>query len=234
MAVSDDDDGVTNSRSRSRFCCVPVASVLTLTLAACGADTDADPTLARPSGSDGAVVTAAPGEPTEADGEQSSGSPLPDDDGPSPEALDGAGSTVAAAGVPEVLDFTAATVDGGAFDGADLAGRPVLLWFWAPWCTVCAREAPSVAQLADDLQGQVEVVGVAGLSSDASAMAAFVERGGVEDLVHVADTDGSVYSRFGVASQYDSVTVSADGEVTVLTGPLSEAQLREAAERLVG
>lgn len=228
--MRDEDDVMTNVRSRS----APVALLLTLLVAACGADTDADPTRALPAGSDGGVVSAAPGGPTAADGEQSSGSPTPDDDGTSPEALDGTGTTVAAADVPEVLDFTAVTVGGGSFDGADLAGRPVLLWFWAPWCTVCAREAPFVAQLAEDLQGQVEVVGVAGLSSDASAMAEFVERGGVEGIVHVADTDGSVYSRFGVASQYDSVTVSPDGEVTVLTGPLSEAQLREAAERLVG
>ncbi len=34
--------------------------------------------------------------------------------------------------VPEVLDFTATLSDGTTFVGADLAGRDVLFWFWAP------------------------------------------------------------------------------------------------------
>ena len=34
--------------------------------------------------------------------------------------------------VPEVLDFTATLSDGTTCVGADLAGRDVLFWFWAP------------------------------------------------------------------------------------------------------
>jgi len=34
--------------------------------------------------------------------------------------------------VPEVLDFTATLSDGTTLVGADLAGRDVLFWFWAP------------------------------------------------------------------------------------------------------
>lgn len=38
-----------------------------------------------------------------------------------------------AAAVPEALRFTATTVDGGTFEGADYAGQDLMLWFWAPW-----------------------------------------------------------------------------------------------------
>ncbi len=31
------------------------------------------------------------------------------------------------------LDFTGTTVDGAPFDAAELAGAPVVLWFWAPF-----------------------------------------------------------------------------------------------------
>jgi hypothetical protein len=31
------------------------------------------------------------------------------------------------------LQFAGATVDGGRFDAATLAGTPVVLWFWAPF-----------------------------------------------------------------------------------------------------
>ena len=33
---------------------------------------------------------------------------------------------------PDVLQFTATLADGGEFDGTSLAGRPAVLWFWAP------------------------------------------------------------------------------------------------------
>lgn len=35
--------------------------------------------------------------------------------------------------VPEILDFEATLVGGGTIRGAELAGAPVAVWFWAPW-----------------------------------------------------------------------------------------------------
>lgn len=37
------------------------------------------------------------------------------------------------AAVPEALDFSAPLVGGGTIELGASAGRPVLLWFWAPW-----------------------------------------------------------------------------------------------------
>lgn len=34
--------------------------------------------------------------------------------------------------VPDAMTFTAELVGGGTFDGPSTAGRPVVLWFWAP------------------------------------------------------------------------------------------------------
>ncbi len=39
----------------------------------------------------------------------------------------------AAAVVPTALNFSAPLVGGGDIELGALAGRPVLLWFWAPW-----------------------------------------------------------------------------------------------------
>jgi hypothetical protein len=43
------------------------------------------------------------------------------------------GATGVAAHAPEALRFTAPLVGGGEVDLAGYAGRPVLLWFWAPY-----------------------------------------------------------------------------------------------------
>ncbi len=135
--------------------------------------------------------------------------------------------------VPEELAFTAATLDGGTFDGASLVGRPAVLWFWAPWCPVCQREAPLIADLAAQYDGQVAFVGVAGLSGDLAAMEEFVADGGVEGIAHIDDRDGEVYSRFEVTQQYDFGFVSADGTVEVIRGPLEEDEIVAEVERLV-
>ena len=36
-------------------------------------------------------------------------------------------------GVPAALDFSLPDLNGGQVDGAELVGRDVVLWFWAPW-----------------------------------------------------------------------------------------------------
>jgi hypothetical protein len=56
---------------------------------------------------------------------------VPDDD----TVDDTAGTTPAtdpAVVVPEALQFTAPLVGGGTFDGAAVAGKPTVFWFWAP------------------------------------------------------------------------------------------------------
>lgn len=44
-----------------------------------------------------------------------------------------ASSDSPAGAVPAALEFSAPLVGGGEIELGALAGRPVLLWFWAPW-----------------------------------------------------------------------------------------------------
>jgi hypothetical protein len=53
--------------------------------------------------------------------------------GPAVDSASDAGSETAADGVPAALDFTAPLLGGGEIEMGTFAGRPVLLWFWAPW-----------------------------------------------------------------------------------------------------
>lgn len=129
------------------------------------------------------------------------------------------------------LTFTAETIDGASFDSAELAEGPAVLWFWAPWCTVCRAEAPDVARVADELAGEVRFVGIAG-RAPVTDMQAFVSDTETDGFVHVADPDGSLWTQFGVLSQPSFVFVSADGSAERVTGGLDADQLRQAAESL--
>ncbi len=129
-----------------------------------------------------------------------------------------------------VLD-EADTVDGADFSAAQLAGQPVVLWFWAPWCGVCRAEGPEVARVAAALEGDVTFVGVAGLG-EVEDMRGFVSDTGTAGLTHLVDRDGAMWTEFGVIAQPAFAFVSADGEVEVFQGALPPADLTAAAREL--
>ena len=52
---------------------------------------------------------------------------------PSATAVPPSGSDAGSVPVPEVLDFSAPRLGGGAVDGSDYVGQDLAIWFWAPW-----------------------------------------------------------------------------------------------------
>jgi len=132
--------------------------------------------------------------------------------------------------VPEQLNFTAKTVSGADFSGSTLAGKPAVLWFWAPWCATCQREAPGVAEAAR-ANSAVTFVGVAALDQ-VPAMQEFVDTYDIGFFTNIADVDGDVWQRFGVTAQPAFAFVGADGAVDVVRGTLSEGDLTTRVENL--
>ncbi|WP_406206420.1 redoxin domain-containing protein [Streptomyces sp. NBC_01017] len=120
--------------------------------------------------------------------------------------------------VPEALNFTGTTVDGKPFDAKALAGKPTVLWFWAPWCPKCRAQAAETAKVAADYQGKVGVLGVAGLDKN-TAMKDFVSETGTDGFPHLSDEAGDVWKRFAVTEQSRYVILDKDGE-TVYEGVL--------------
>jgi len=123
------------------------------------------------------------------------------------------------------------TLDGTQLDTAALDGQGVVLWFWAPWCTICRAEAPDVAKVADQLAGEVTFVGVPGLGAE-SEMRDFVADTGVQGVTHVPDLDGEVWRAYGIVSQPAFVFISPDGTATSFTGSLGADKLLEAARTM--
>lgn len=162
------------------------------------------------------------------------GGPARDAAAPSPPVTDAArGGTSAGnpsgtptVAVPETLRFTARTVDGQPFDGATLAGKPAVFWFWAAWCPRCRAAADDVAAAHRDNASRVNFVGVAGLGSGEGAMRDFVRDRGIGGFPNLADDAGEVWRRFGVTSQEYFVILDSAGKVAH-SGALSPADLRE-------
>ncbi|MFE0156061.1 TlpA family protein disulfide reductase [Nonomuraea sp. NPDC059007] len=136
----------------------------------------------------------------------------------------------AARSIPAALRFTAKTLDGQAFSGETLAGKPVVFWFWAPWCPKCRAEAPHVKAAAAAYR-DVAFVGVASLDTEA-AMKEFVQRTGTGGIPHLSDEKGAVWATFGIASQSTFLFMKADGSTSKATGPLGVEEVNAQVEKL--
>ncbi len=115
--------------------------------------------------------------------------------------------------IPESLKFTGTTLDGKPFDATKLAGRPVVLWFWAPWCSTCLGQAAAVSELAKQYDGKVTIVGIAGLDQSTKAMNEFVAQGEVANVTHLNDKAGVVWRKFAIKEQSVFVMINRSGKV---------------------
>lgn len=127
--------------------------------------------------------------------------------------------------------FSSTTLQGQSVTQADYEGKPTIMWFWAPWCSVCRGEAPTLSKVAGKLKGSVDVVGVAALGS-VDEMKTFVSDTGIENFTQLADPDAQVWSVFGVASQPAFAFISADGSIDVVQGSIDENEILERAAAL--
>ena len=97
---------------------------LTITLVACGGATDDSGATAEPATA--ATTSVADTPPTETPAPQTTGASATPSASAAPEPS-------APVVVPEALQFTANLVGGGQLDLSELAGPPVVVWFWAPF-----------------------------------------------------------------------------------------------------
>ena len=134
---------------------------------------------------------------------------------------------VAACGAPAVTGAPAATVgpdgigaaapaivgqalDGSAFDLSAERGHPVVVNFWASWCTPCRDEFPVLEQArATHAADGLVVVGVLYRDQPAPARA-FVSDFGA-DWPTVTDADGAIAKAYRVAAPPQTYFIDAGG-----------------------
>lgn len=147
-------------------------------------------------------------------------------------AGDEAAAKTEAVAVTDELEFTAQTLVGDELAGTSLEGKDAVLWFWAPWCTSCRREAPYVAASQSE-NPDVVFLGVAGLG-EIDAMNAFVDDYGVGGFDHLADLDGGLWQRFGVVQQPAYAFIDDSGTVEVVRGEIGEDGIAAGVAALTG
>ncbi|WP_395153494.1 redoxin domain-containing protein [Ilumatobacter sp.] len=137
-----------------------------------------------------------------------------------------------AAALTEAFGASTTLADSAAFDGASLAGGDSVVWFWAPWCTICRGEAPDVADVAEQFGSQVNLIGVPG-RGQLDEMVDFVNDTGTGSITHVPDLNGDIWSAFGVYGQPAFAFIDDDGSVEVFIGGMGGDALAERIDQLI-
>lgn len=117
--------------------------------------------------------------------------------------------------------------EGGELKMADLRGRPLLLNFWATWCTPCVKEMPELDRFAREFGGRGwQVVGLA--VDGPTPVREFLQRLKIGFPIGLAGFDGTELSRqLGNAQGALPFTVIFDSAGRVAQRKLGQTHFEE-------
>ena len=140
-----------------------------------------------------------------------------------------AGSSQAAHQGFQAPDFTLLTPDGQALSLSDQTGKPVLVFLWASWCTVCKATLPGLEPVYQEYAPQgFEILAVNMTTQDtaASAISYFEDQG--YSFPMLLDADGEVARQYQIHALPTSVLIGPDGIVqkVVIGAGMNAGELR--------
>lgn len=112
-------------------------------------------------------------------------------------------------------------------------GRPVIVNFWAPWCTPCIKEMPAFDAVATSVGERLVIIGVTD-SLDHAGTVRLAKSTGVTYPLFV-DESGTFQSDLGVVNLPTTVFLDERGKVVRRhAGAFTEPELRRTIEALYG
>ena len=116
---------------------------------------------------------------------------------------------------------------------ADLRGQPVVVNFWASWCTECYREAALLEEAYKDYKDQgVVFLGVAHLDTEKDALA-YLDKYGVT-YPSGPDLGDKISQSYGITGVPETFLIDRQGNIThVQIGPVERSQFYSLLDKLV-
>jgi thiol-disulfide isomerase/thioredoxin len=125
-------------------------------------------------------------------------------------------------------EFGFATCKGEELATSDLAGRPLLVNFWATWCPPCVKELPHFADLHEEYGDEVTVLGVS-VDQHPDYVRAFLQDNPLPYLL--AWDSGDIAGDLGFNSIPVTLAIDAEGNLAgVHRGYASQRDLKELIE----
>ena len=128
-------------------------------------------------------------------------------------------------------DFLLATPDGGTMRMSDLRGKPLLVNFWASWCTPCRQEMPEIVRAYNARKRDAFTVVGVDLQENASQVLDFAHEFGMTFPL-VIDSNGGVGDAWHIGGPVQGIPTTyfldASGVVQArVYGPMTAAPLAE-------
>jgi peroxiredoxin len=132
--------------------------------------------------------------------------------------------------------FTLETPQGDQHALEDYRGQPVLIFFWASWCSVCKTAMPGLESVYQEFSPQgFTILAINTTTQDvlSSAVNAFASKGYTYTML--LDVDGTVANIYRMRAVPTSVLVGPDGRVTdvVIGSGITEGFLRARLSQLL-
>ena len=131
-------------------------------------------------------------------------------------------------------DFLLETLEGNDLRLSDFRGQPVVVNFWATWCTSCREEIPQLVVAYDRFRDDgLEIIAVDLQESD-SIVRSYAQDFGMEFPI-VMDRDGRVADRYRLLGVPTTFFIDREGLVrSVFTGPFLEEGQGTTAQGAIG
>ncbi len=129
--------------------------------------------------------------------------------------------------------FSASRINGETFDLSQFRGKkPVLLKFWATWCSYCKEEMPHINARYEKNKGKLEVLTInVGINDSVKNVRALFAKNGYS-LPVVFDSDGRLTNLYGVIGTPTHVLIDREGRVKMRSHLITD-QLETAIETLI-
>ena len=116
---------------------------------------------------------------------------------------------------------------------SDLRGKPVLINFWATWCSPCRMEMPYIQQIYNEWQEKGLVLLAINIGESASRVAEFMRSQGFSFPV-LLDPEGEIAGQYGVRAIPTSFFIDKDGIIQDMkVGPFhSKAEIESGLSKL--
>jgi len=112
----------------------------------------------------------------------------------------------------QALPFELTALDGRVVKSSELAGKVILVNFWATWCGPCKEEMPSLGRLQQQLDASRFVLLTITTDLDRQGIADYLSHLGVNLLV-LFDEDQEVSRQFMVRGLPTTVLIAQNGNV---------------------
>lgn len=120
-------------------------------------------------------------------------------------------------------DFTLLDMTGKEVKLADLIGqKPLVLDFWASWCSSCRAEMPKVIELYNQYQDKITIVGISLDKSLADAQK-YTQKNFIP-YPNLYDGDGKVTGLYGIHGIPSLVIINAKGEIVKRNASLEDVK----------